>query len=135
MKNYICYFDGSCEPFNPGGTIGIGVHIQQGENVFEYSNSLPPDKKNSNNVAEYMSAFKLLDLLRKKENVKIQIFGDSKMVVEQLTGRRKIKKGLYVPYALKTKELYDLIVKKNEVSIHWIPREENMLADELSKQG
>lgn len=134
MKEYICHFDGSCEPINPGGTIGIGVFIEEGMNKHEHSSHIPPNENNTNNVAEYMAVTKALSLLKKKKDSKIEIYGDSKMVVEQLSGRWKVKKGSYVKYARQAKELFDEIAKNNDISIYWVPRDDNEIADDLSKK-
>lgn len=64
------------------------------------------------------------------------IRGDSKLVICQMFiacgYRRKwqMKKGYYLPIALKCKEL---IKQFPNITGEWIPREENNLADELSK--
>ena len=49
------YFDGCCEPINPGGTAAYGIVIfKDGQEIFEDSKEFPPTHhKTSNNFAEY----------------------------------------------------------------------------------
>lgn len=133
MKIYKCYFDGSCMPSNPGGTIGYGVYITDGVNEFRKSKTLLPDPKNTNNIAEYLGFIFLLKLMNSKTNCEIQIFGDSKLVISQMRGEWEIKKGAYKPYALEAQPLLEELKKNNIVSIEWVPREQNEEADNQSK--
>ena len=133
MKIYKCYFDGSCMPSNPGGTIGYGVYITDGVNEFRKSKTLLPDPKNTNNIAEYLGFIFLLKLMNSKTNCEIRIFGDSKLVINQMRGEWIIKKGAYKPYALKAQPLVEELKKNNIVSIEWVPREQNEEADNQSK--
>lgn len=87
--NLVCYFDGACEPRNPGGNMGIGACIRCGNGeLFAYSDFVPAARHNSNNVAEYMAFEKLLDFFIEKKcsNQRIFIYGDSKLVIEQMFG-------------------------------------------------
>lgn len=52
------------------------------------------------------------------------------LVIRQCFGKWKIKRGLYTEYALEAKR--KLLQFKN-MSGKWIPREQNQLADDLSK--
>ena len=135
MKNYKCYFDGACEPINPGGKIGSGIYISDGEK--EYSNNafIPANPKNTNNIAEYMAFIMILDLMKNKSNCKIEIFGDSMLVVNQMNGKWRMKAGAYMEYALKASPLLSELKKKNDVIIAWIPREQNEKADYQSMKA
>lgn len=138
------YFDGACEPVNPGGTASFGaVVFINGERVWELSKLFVPkkgkEKQTSNNVAEYSGFIAILEyLLEKKLNKKkIQVYGDSRLVLCQTLMPDptwgvmwRIKKGFYVPLAYRAKELLEKFPK---IEGYWIPREENSIADELSK--
>jgi len=133
-KVYYCVFDGSCEPRNPGGNLGIGAAIFEGGTYLveqcSYTEKARPS--NTNNMAEYKAILwvlnKLLELGLEKEEIVIQ--GDSMLVVQQLNGFYRIKKGAYVPYAEQAKEK---LKKFKNISIKWIKRENNTFADSLSK--
>jgi hypothetical protein len=53
------------------------------------------------------------------------------LVIEQMSGRWRILKGAYVPLALRAKQL--LMAFSPKPTLLWIPRDQNGIADELSK--
>lgn len=133
--DYTAYFDGSCGPVNPGGIAGYGAIIfdSQGKFVWQCSEIYSPEEKGitSNNVAEYCGAIAILRYFADKEltGERILIKGDSKLVIEQLSGRWKVKKGMYKPQAL---EARNILTGFDDVTFRWIPREKNLEADYLS---
>lgn len=132
---YVCYFDGACEPKNPGGNMGVGAVIMKEDEVFyQISDYVPANPKNSNNVAEYMAFIYLLNYFidNNLTDKRIVMYGDSMLVVQQMCGSWRIKEGRYVEYAKIAKS--KLAGFKN-LNIYWIPREENKLAHNLSKKG
>jgi ribonuclease HI len=128
------YFDGSCSP-NPNGKIGLGGIIQRGSQMLGKF-SLPVDAKqgNTNNVAEYMACFKLLTLLKelKLQDDKIVLRGDSKLVINQLSGVWGIKSGAYARFA---RNAQGLSKEFTSLSFEWIPRDSNTIADALSTKN
>lgn len=134
---YKAFFDGCCEPVNPGGTASYGAVIFKGdERIWECSKIFYPqrgrEKETSNNVAEYSGFISILEYFLEHglEKEKIEIFGDSKLVIEQMKGNWKIVKGFYKPLAYKAKEMVN---KFKKTTFEWISRDENDIADELSK--
>lgn len=132
------YFDGACEPVNPGGTASYGVVIMQGKKILYQSSKLfkpkkGKEKETSNNVAEYSGFTDALHWLRENNLNKkeIQVFGDSMLVINQMFGDWKIRKGFYKPIAILAKEMISQSFPK--ITGSWIPREKNDIADELSK--
>ena len=132
------YFDGACEPINPGGTASFGaVVLFDGKAVWQCSRLFETlsgrEKETSNNVAEYSGLLSILDWLKEKgvEDVSTKIHGDSKLVIEQMSRNWKIKAGHYVPLAEKALQMLDNF--KRRPIMQWISREENNLADDLSK--
>lgn len=130
-----CFFDGACEPKNPGGHIGVGGIIYNDDNTIlsSYAHYIPRHHKNTNNVAEYMGLLWVLDELIERNLVTehIKVHGDSKFVIEQINGRWGINQGAYVPFAYKAKE--KAILFKN-ITFEWVPRLQNEVADSLSKK-
>src|SRR5574339_740864 len=132
----VCFFDGACEPKNPGGNMGIGAIIfHEGKEVARCANFVKEDISNSCNVAEYMALHWVLTtlvLLELNHKVKI-IRGDSQMVINQMKGEWKIKGGRYSEYAY----LCQIHFTENftNTKFQWIPRHENYFADELSKKA
>ncbi len=81
------YFDGCCEPVNPGGTAAYGVVIlKDRQKIWETSKLFVPirgrEKETSNNVAEYSGFKAILDYLIAHEMTKSQIvvYGDSNLL-------------------------------------------------------
>ena len=134
-RKILCWFDGACEPSNPGGAMGTGSRIQiNDKDVLRLSLFFPVSPQNSNNVAEYIAFEKVIDYLLDALIVDehIHIYGDSKLVIMQMKGIWKIKHGLYVPYAVRCLEKLKHF-KQGMIFLKWIPREQNGPADELSK--
>lgn len=130
------YFDGCCEPINPGGVAAYGVVIfKDDQRIWEDSRIFYPTKakrNTSNNLAEYRGFKAILDYLIENElnYENIEIFGDSNLVIQQMFGNWQIRSGLYVPVALDCKKL---LKKFPTIKGYWIPREKNSIADRLSK--
>src|SRR5215831_16782417 len=130
------WFDGACEPVNPGGTASYGVIIMQnGETLHECAAVYaPPDGgQTSNNVAEYAAFIAALEYLLDNAltSERVVIRGDSNLVVQQMLGNWAIRKGAYVPLARHAQQLLRKCPVQPE--LRWIPREENEEADRLSK--
>jgi len=137
MTTYSAYFDGGCEPNIPGGTASYGVIIMKdGETLCEISEIYTPEpgheNETSNNVAEYAGLIAVLEWFIEHElsDAKIIVRGDSMLVIEQMFGKWKIKKGEYVPLALKAREL---LKPFTNIQGQWIRREHNEVADGLAK--
>lgn len=140
------FFDGCCEPSNPGGTAGYGAVMFDGHaRVWEYSDFIPPAPTTSNNVAEYLAVTAILErLIEMGTETRATLFGDSRLVICQLWGwpagakkwvingidRPDQPKGHYADAALKARAL---LARLPNVRGYWIPREKNDLADDLSK--
>src|SRR5207253_2320898 len=92
------YFDGVCEPVNPGGHGAWGAITRiDGSTTWQEGGYVGQGNHISNNVAEYAAVAEILKRTRDLEG-EITIYGDSKLVIYQLRGEWRVKKGLYVPY-------------------------------------
>lgn len=155
-NSLVIFFDGSCGPTNPGGNIGAGVVFYHatnfgflkketksmydsikkihtisekhkfGENNFNYT---------TNNIAEHYALYLGLKHALTLDYKKISVFGDSKMVINQMAGIFSIDRTKpYGKYATDNMNLkYELLEKDRKLFFNWIPRELNSIADELSK--
>lgn len=129
------YFDGACTP-NPNGIVSYGAVIIQDKKLL-YTISQKANissDKTSNNVAEYCGCIAALKYLlsRNLEKEKVIFYGDSKLVIEQMTGKWQVGDGLYVEYAIRAR--FDAHLFK-DISFVWIPREQNTEADLLSRKA
>lgn len=80
----------------------------------------------SNNVAEYRGMIEGLDIaLAMAPEGSVHVRMDSKLVVEQMSGRWKIKHPDMQDLAKAAREL----IGSRSVTFEWIPREENARAD------
>lgn len=129
------WFDGACEPKNPGGHIGFGAVIRDDKDNLDHviAGYMGMSEENSNNVAEYQALIAALKWLR-AENLhreEIICYGDSQLVINQMFGSWGVKQGLYVPYAHSCARILQPDFPR--ISGKWIPREQNIEADDLSK--
>jgi ribonuclease HI len=129
------FFDGSCIP-NPGGIISYGAVIKQHEKIiYEISKRFNiPSIDSTNNVAEYCACIASLKyLIHKSLNThEIYAFGDSKLVINQMSGQWEIGEGKYAKYADMAKEL---LFQFPNIHFEWIPRELNHHADSLARKA
>ncbi len=133
---YIIYTDGASKG-NPGpSSVGVVIQNKKGEILKEYSHYL--GDKLTNNEAEYgavVFALKKIKSLIKKDKMKvveIEFYIDSKLVVEQLMRRWKIKHPNMEKLSI---QVHNLIINFKKVSFFHIPREQNTRADALANQA
>jgi ribonuclease H / adenosylcobalamin/alpha-ribazole phosphatase len=85
----------------------------------------------SNNVAEYRGLIAALELAREHApDAAVEVRLDSKLVIEQMAGRWKVKHANLRPLALQAQRLAPA-----EVTWTWIPREQNAHADRLLNES
>jgi len=120
------YTDGLAEP-NPGlGTYGYVIY-RGGERV--HSGHGVVGREVTNNYAEYVCLIKALERLEQHRNEEIVVYSDSKLLVNQMKGRWRFKKGAYGEKYLEAKRLAEKFAR---LRFEWIPREKNTEADELT---
>jgi probable phosphoglycerate mutase len=86
----------------------------------------------SNNVAEYSGLIAGLEAVRDLDpDATVEVRMDSKLVVEQMSGRWKIKHPDMQKLAQRARE----VLPPSQVSYTWIPRAENTAADALVNQA
>lgn len=88
--------------------------------------------KASNNIAEYQALINGLRAARELAATEVYVFMDSKLVVEQMSGRWKIKHPDMQRLAIQAREL---AAGFDRVAYTWVPRAKNKKADELSNIG
>lgn len=129
----IIHFDGSCEP-NPGGvaTFGWTLHDPKGT-LAALGGGILRERPFTNNCAEYRAlAAALIFASKEFHDIPLVIYGDSKLVVEQVNGRWKCKKPWLQAHLGRVKHLLGLF---SWWELTWIPREENEEADALSREA
>ncbi|MDD5336862.1 MAG: ribonuclease HI family protein [Candidatus ainarchaeum sp.] len=119
--------DGAC--FSNPGPMGIGVVIiKKGKIIGQISEFLG---KGTNNIAEYTAVLKALEFAKKLGETEVEIRSDSQLLVKQLKGEYKLK----APHLRELKHKILEAAKGMDLNFKWVPREQNGLADKLSKDA
>jgi ribonuclease HI len=133
MTEVMTSFDGACEPYNPGGHMGMGWVI----NGVANHRYIPDAVTNSNNVAEYMALIGILKWAKEQLGpAKLTIQGDSQLVIYQLSGEYAVRsESIRYHYEEAASLIADLRTKGWGVNLRWVSRECNAVADAASKQA
>jgi ribonuclease HI len=131
------YFDGLCQPINPGGISCFAFIVKSDERIIhsDYGVAAKPfSEESTNNVAEYTALAKALQwlLANNFNSNKVEIKSDSQLVVNQLTGDYKVKARRILPLF---KHVLFLKTKFQDIQIKWIPRDMNREADTLTNKA
>lgn len=116
---------------NPGisGAGAVVIDAESGKVLKEISEAVGIA---TNNVAEYTAVLLGLEAaLEIDSNASILVRMDSKLVVEQMSGRWKIKHPDMMALGAKVQKL----IANKDISFIWIPREQNVLADALANKA
>ena len=125
---YKVFCDGASRS-NPGEA-AIGVSIQENDDeIHTISEAIGIA---SNNVAEYKSLIFALEYSLEKNYLNLEIFLDSKLVVEQVNGNFKVKSNNLKKL---NSEALNLINRFDSISIKHIYREQNKRADQLANMA
>ena len=135
MVKHTLYFDG-CSKGNPGPAgAGAVLYINNdGDDIGQevWAKAAFVGKKETNNVAEYTG---LVIGLAEANNQGIQhlvVKGDSKLVIEQMKGKYKVKAPNLLPLYQQAKHYSTMFITIDFIHVY---RNENKRADELSNQG
>ncbi len=86
----------------------------------------------TNNVAEYSGLIAGLQAAQELGATSVAVRMDSKLVIEQMSGRWQVKHPSMRPLA---RQASALLAGFEEVTLEWIPREQNKHADRLANQA
>jgi ribonuclease HI len=137
---YEGWFDGCCEPVNPGGHAAWGAALlRDGKKIWQAGGYCGVGPEMSNNVAEYCGVVALLKEILHQFDMNLRgsvlIRGDSKLVIRQLEGKWRVRGGRYVPFFREADQLAKKLRKETEknLAFKWVPRDQNGICDVLSK--
>ncbi|MEY3379122.1 MAG: hypothetical protein RLZZ125_699 [Actinomycetota bacterium] len=123
-RHFLLYADGGSRG-NPGEAAFGAVISEDGKVVVELSERIGVA---TNNVAEYSGLVAgLQEINRLDPEAKVLVRMDSKLIVEQMSGKWKIKNPEMKKMALKARDAHPA----NLINYEWIPREMNSHADAL----
>ena len=125
------YFDGLCYPKNPGGVAAYGyLAYRDGQLIHRGFRAVGEGRGMTNNVAEYEGLLAAAQWIEDEEiDEKIVIKGDSELVIKQMNGQYRVNSATSKKYVPEIKKL----LLGRDVSLAWVPREENEEADKLSR--
>lgn len=141
---YALEFDGACEPVNPGGTGAWGYVLRaagDGPSLDEDAGVVSAGPAVTNNAMEYEALARGLEAVLRHLDAghlaasdSLSVFGDSQLVIQQLTGRWRVGEGHYRPHHDHARAvLDDLLPRLASIDLQWVPREKNRHADSLCR--
>ena len=116
---------------NPGPA-GYGAVVFNEDRSTELAESKQAIGVATNNVAEYRGLIAGLDAALKLGADEAAVFLDSKLVVEQMSGRWKVKHPDLIELHAEARKLAS---RFDRISYGWIPRERNSHADRLANEA
>lgn len=129
MKRAVLYADGACRG-NPGPAgSGAALVNEDGHVVAEVMRFLGPG---TNNVAEYTALVIGLEEAWRHKVEDLEIRMDSKLVVEQMNGRWRVRDAKLRPLADRTRVL---LARFPKWRLRHIPRDQNAVADLLANRA
>ncbi len=122
----IIYTDGGCQ-HNPGpAAIGVVIQDEAGKTLETISRHIG---QGTNNQAEYRALIAGLERALELQARAVEVRSDSQLMVEQMSGRYKVKDAALKPLFQKAQ---DLRWRFGGFSIGYIPRHKNHQADRLA---
>ncbi|AGF72996.1 bifunctional RNase H/acid phosphatase [Corynebacterium halotolerans] len=113
---------------NPG-VAGSGTVVYDADRNVLREIAYVVGKRATNNVAEYHGMLRGLEAARELGASEVEIYLDSKLVVEQMSGRWKIKHPDMQKLAIEARKIMSTF---DSVTFTWVPRAKNKAADALS---
>jgi ribonuclease H / adenosylcobalamin/alpha-ribazole phosphatase len=116
---------------NPGPA-GYGAVVRTADRSTVLAESKQAIGRATNNVAEYRGLIAGLDVAVKLGATEVAVFMDSKLVVEQMSGRWKVKHPDLVELHTQARKLAS---RFDRIGYEWIPRARNSHADRLANEA
>jgi ribonuclease HI len=127
VRAWAMYFDGlSCED-----GCGIGILLVSLHGV-TYSFSVRLPAPCTNNLAEYEAVRKGMELLLEAGAEAVEVFGDSKLMISQLTEEYRCENESLFPLWMQCREL---MTQFRYINFYWILRSQNAKANDLAQKA
>jgi ribonuclease HI len=127
VRAWAMYFDGSaCED---GCGIGVLLVLPRGV-TYSFSVRLPTPC--TNNLAEYEAMRRGVELLLEAGVEVVEVFGDSMLVVSQLTEEYRCESESLFPLWMRC---HELMTQFRYINFYWIPRSQNVEANDLAQKA
>ncbi len=129
-ESVVVYADGGSRG-NPGPA-GYGAAVFGADGVTVLAERAAYLGRATNNVAEYSGLIAGLEAARELGAERVVVRMDSKLVIEQMSGRWQVKHPDMKPLAAKASSL---LKQFGSASLTWIPRAQNAVADRLANEA
>jgi broad specificity phosphatase PhoE/ribonuclease HI len=116
---------------NPGPA-GYGAVVFSADHQNVLAESKESIGRATNNVAEYRGLIAGLEAAAEAGATEVAVSMDSKLIVEQMTGRWRVKHPDLIPLNQRAK---DVAAQFDRVTYAWIPRAKNSHADRLANEA
>jgi ribonuclease HI len=132
------YFHGDCEPNIETGLMAHSIIVYMNDmKIYQLSKTYHrKDRAASNNISAYNGVISVFHYISDENFTDVKIYGDSKLVIEQLNGNWEVKEGKYKISALYAKEELKFLNENQNrnIILEWIPKEKNEECRNLSRQ-
>jgi ribonuclease HI len=127
IRAWAMYFDGSA--YEDG--CGIGILLVSPQWV-TYSFSIRLLAPCTNNLAEYKVVHRGMELLVEAGAEAVEVFGDSKLVISQLTEEyRRESESLFLLWM----QCHELMTRFRYINCYWVPRSQNAEGNDLAQKA
>jgi ribonuclease H / adenosylcobalamin/alpha-ribazole phosphatase len=116
---------------NPGPA-GYGAVVLSADRATVLAEAKQAIGRTTNNVAEYRGLIAGLDAAVRLGATEVAVFMDSKLVVEQMSGRWKVKHPDLIELHAEARKV---AARFDRITYTWIPRERNKHADRLANEA
>ena len=128
---YTLYFDGASRS-NPGpASYGGVIYEENNKEIATYKKYIG---RHTNNVAEYLGCFHGVQACIQEGIKNVTIYGDSKLVIEQVSGRWKVKSDNIKPIYNEIKKVLDTNPFE-KIEFKHVKRNKNKRADQLANEA
>jgi len=128
---YTLYFDGASRS-NPGpASYGGVIYDENNKEIATYKKYIG---RHTNNVAEYLGCFHGVQACIQEGIKNVTIYGDSKLVIEQVSGRWKVKSDNIKPIYNEIKKVLDTNPFE-KIEFKHVKRNKNKRADQLANEA
>ena len=129
LETFSLFVDGAADLHSKTAGIGGVFYNDDNEEVYSFSEYLDDA---TNNEAEYTALIEGLKYGLELKLININIYSDSELIVNQVNGDYKVKND-------RMKKLYHIVLNLLEQYDNWVinhvMRDDNIIADKLSKDG
>ena len=124
----VAHIDGGARPTNPGHAgFAVVIHLYPGGTMHLLSRYIG---WRTNNAAEYFALITAIKYAKALGAQELEVRSDSRLVVEQVQGRWRVREESLRPLQREARELLAQLFP-SAWSLDWVSREDNVQADQI----